>query len=35
VLDGLAQQDRLPRHVVAAAIEQHGIDAEVADPQTR
>ena len=35
VLDGLAQQDRLPRHVVAAAIEHHGIDAEVADPRSR
>ncbi|MGA7987834.1 MAG: pyruvate dehydrogenase (acetyl-transferring), homodimeric type [Candidatus Dormiibacterota bacterium] len=35
VLDGLAQQDRLPRHVVAAALEQHGIDTEVGDPRTR
>ncbi len=35
VLDGLAQQDRLPRHVVAAAIEHHRIDAEVADPRSR
>ena len=35
VLDGLARQDRLPRHVVAAAIELHGVDAEVADPRSR
>jgi pyruvate dehydrogenase E1 component len=35
VLDGLVRQDRLPRHVVAAAIELHGIDAEVADPRSR
>ncbi len=35
VLDGLARQDRIPRHVVAAAIEQHGVDTELADPRTR
>ncbi len=35
VLDGLARQDRLPRHVVAAAIEQYGLDTELADPRYR
>ncbi len=35
VLDGLAQQDRLPRHVVAAAIEHHGLDTELIDPRDR
>jgi pyruvate dehydrogenase E1 component len=35
VLDGLAQQDRLPRHVVAAAIEHHGLDTELVDPRYR
>jgi pyruvate dehydrogenase E1 component len=35
VLDGLAQQDRLPRHVVAEAIEHHGNDTEVAGPRSR
>ncbi|HEV3274624.1 MAG TPA: pyruvate dehydrogenase (acetyl-transferring), homodimeric type [Candidatus Dormibacteraeota bacterium] len=35
VLDGLAQQDRLPRHVVAAAIEHYGLDTELADPRYR
>jgi pyruvate dehydrogenase E1 component len=35
VLDGLAQQDRLPRHVVAAALEHYGIDTEVGDPRSR
>ena len=33
VLDGLARQDRLPRHVVAAAIEHHGVDTELPDPR--
>jgi pyruvate dehydrogenase E1 component len=35
VLDGLAQQDRLPRHVVAAAIEHYGLDTELVDPRYR
>jgi pyruvate dehydrogenase E1 component len=35
VLDGLAQQDQLPRHVVAAAIEQYGLDTELPDPRCR
>jgi pyruvate dehydrogenase E1 component len=35
VLDGLAQQDRLPRHVVAAAIEHYGLDTELIDPRER
>ena len=35
VLDGLAQQDRLPRHVVAAAIEQYGSTPRSADPRSR
>ena len=35
VLDGLAQQDRLPRHVVAAALEHYAIDTEGADPRYR
>jgi pyruvate dehydrogenase E1 component len=35
VLDGLAQQERLPRHVVAAAIEQYALETELADPRYR
>ena len=35
VLDGLARQDRIPRHVVSAAIEHHAIDADAPDPRTR
>jgi pyruvate dehydrogenase E1 component len=35
VLDGLAQQDRLPRHVVAAAIEHYELDTELTDPRYR
>jgi pyruvate dehydrogenase E1 component len=35
VLDGLAQQDRLPRHVVAAAIEHYELDTELSDPRYR
>jgi pyruvate dehydrogenase E1 component len=35
VLDGLARQERLPRHVVAAAIEQYGLDTELVDPRYR
>ena len=35
VLDGLAQQDALPRHVVAAAIEHYGLDTELVDPRYR
>jgi pyruvate dehydrogenase E1 component len=35
VLDGLAQQDRLPRHVVAAAIEHYGLETELIDPRYR
>ena len=34
-LDGLSQQDRVPRHVVAAAIEHYGLDTELADPRDR
>ncbi len=35
VLDGLAQQEQLPRHVVAAAIEHYGLETELADPRDR
>jgi len=35
VLDGLAQRDQLPRHVVAAALEQYQLDTELADPRVR
>ncbi len=35
VLDGLAQQDALPRHVVAAAIEHYGLATELVDPRYR
>jgi pyruvate dehydrogenase E1 component len=35
VLDGLMQQEHLPRHVVAAAIEQYGLDTELVDPRYR
>jgi pyruvate dehydrogenase E1 component len=35
VLDGLAQQGRIPRHVVGAAIEQYELDAEAPDPRLR
>src|SRR4029077_3679456 len=35
VLDGLAQQDRVARHVVAAAIEQYELDTELIDPRYR
>ena len=35
VLDGLAQQDRVPRHAVSAAIEQYALDTESPDPRTR
>ena len=35
VLDGLSQQDRIPKHVVAAAIEHHGLDTELGDPRGR
>jgi len=35
VLDGLAQQDRVPRHVVGAAIEQYEIEADLPDPRVR
>jgi pyruvate dehydrogenase E1 component len=35
VLDGLAQQDRIPRHVVAAAIEHYGLETELVDPRYR
>ena len=35
VLDGLAQQERIPRHVVGAAIEQYEIDTEAPDPRVR
>jgi pyruvate dehydrogenase E1 component len=35
VLDGLAQQERIPRHVVGAALEQYEINAETPDPRVR
>ena len=35
VLEGLARQERLPRHVVAAAIEQYALETELADPRYR
>jgi pyruvate dehydrogenase E1 component len=35
VLEGLATQDRVPRHTVSAAIEQYSLDTESADPRTR
>jgi pyruvate dehydrogenase E1 component len=35
VLDGLAQQDAVPRHVVAAAIEHYGLETELVDPRYR
>jgi pyruvate dehydrogenase complex dehydrogenase (E1) component len=35
VLDGLAHQEQLPRHVVAAAIEHYGLDTELPDPRDR
>ena len=35
VLEGLAMQDRLPRHTVSAAIEQYALDTESPDPRTR
>ena len=35
VLDGLAQQEQLPRHVVAAAIEHYGLETELSDPRYR
>ncbi len=35
VLDGLATQERLPRHVVVAALEQYEVDTESADPRVR
>jgi pyruvate dehydrogenase E1 component len=35
VLDGLARAGAIPRHAVAAALEQYGIDTELADPRVR
>ena len=35
VLDGLAQQGKVARHVVGAALEQYEVDTEVADPRVR
>ena len=35
VLDGLARAGAIPRHTVAAALEQYGIDTELADPRVR
>jgi pyruvate dehydrogenase E1 component len=35
VLDGLAQEGRLPRHAVAAAIEQYQLDTELPEPRVR
>jgi pyruvate dehydrogenase E1 component len=35
VLDGLATQERIPRHVVVAALEQYEVDTESADPRVR
>jgi pyruvate dehydrogenase E1 component len=35
VLGGLMQQEQLPRHVVAAAIEHYGLGTELVDPRYR
>ncbi|MBV9524807.1 MAG: pyruvate dehydrogenase, partial [Candidatus Dormibacteraeota bacterium] len=35
VLDGLARQDRLPRHTVAAAVEHYELRTELPDPRIR
>ena len=35
VLEGLARQGSLPRHAVAAAIEQYGINSETLNPRQR
>jgi pyruvate dehydrogenase E1 component len=35
VLEGLAQQERIPRHDVSAAIELYGIDSELPNPRVR
>ncbi|MBV8527477.1 MAG: pyruvate dehydrogenase (acetyl-transferring), homodimeric type [Candidatus Dormibacteraeota bacterium] len=35
VLEGLATQDRVPRHTVSAAIEQFALETETPDPRTR
>ena len=35
VLDGLARQGSVPRHVVGAALEQYEIDAEALEPRVR
>jgi pyruvate dehydrogenase E1 component len=35
VLEGLAEQDRVPRHTVSAAIEQYALDTEAPDPRVR
>jgi len=35
VLEGLATQDRVPRHTVSAAIEQFALETETAYPRTR
>jgi pyruvate dehydrogenase E1 component len=35
VLEGLAQQERVPRHTVSAAIEQYALDTESPDPRVR
>jgi pyruvate dehydrogenase E1 component len=35
VLDGLARAGEIPRHEVAAALEQYEIDAELPDPRVR
>ncbi|MBV8195241.1 MAG: pyruvate dehydrogenase (acetyl-transferring), homodimeric type, partial [Candidatus Dormibacteraeota bacterium] len=34
-LEGLAQQERLQRHTVSAAIEQYGLDTAALDPRVR
>ena len=35
VLEGLAQQERVPRHTVSAAIEQYALETESPDPRVR
>jgi len=35
VMQGLAEQERIPRHAVSAALEQYRIDTESLDPRLR
>ncbi|HYL71673.1 MAG TPA: hypothetical protein VEY89_10280, partial [Candidatus Dormibacteraeota bacterium] len=35
VLDGLAREEKLPRHAVAAALEQYELNTEAPDPRVR